>query len=214
MLGEGVPAHAVSQGEEERNFNPDHYLVGLLRRAVANRQDVGIDGGDLGGILVLSARGEFFASGDIPALCTAPADRLRVSSLSAAKAEAIAQERGIGRNLDELMWQAGYYASNGRLMDGCFRDDVVQLRHWPNLTRLPASGSAMRISALLTRYPTSISFAARLLKAPRSEMYAFYTAARCAGLAVAINRKPVEPVLKPHRNQPLLGLLLNKIAGL
>ncbi|BAU48390.1 hypothetical protein SVA_1836 [Sulfurifustis variabilis] len=214
MLGESVPAHGISQGEEERNFNPDHYVVGLLRRAVANRQDVRIHGGDLGEIILFPARGEFFASGDVPTLCQAPADRFRVSCLGAAKTEAIARQHGIGRNLDELMWQAGYYASNGRLMEGCFRDDVVQLRHWPNLTRLPAPASAMRVAALLTRYPTSIGFAGRLLKVPRTEMYAFYSAARCAGLAIAINRKPVEPVLKPHRNQPLLGLLLNKIAGL
>ncbi len=205
----------VPKGEENEYFNPDDYVVGILRRAVANKQDVRIDLRSVAQIQVLTTRGEYFSSvGSLKTFFTAPAELFTVTCLSPEEASHLCASRGVGRNLDELMWQAAFYASAGRLMKGCFRDDVVQLRHWPNLTRLPAPPSAMRIAALLARYPTSVTLAGRLLKVPRNELYQFYSAARCAGVATAVNRKPAEPVLKPHRNQTLLSLLLHKIAGL
>lgn len=86
--------------------------------------------------------------------------------------------------------------------------------HWPNFTRLPQTPNSLRIAALLVQHPTSVTLAARLLKIEREELYQFYSAARCAGLARAVNRKPEEPKLAPHRHQTLLAALLNKIAGI
>ncbi|TGX51013.1 hypothetical protein DIT72_02990 [Marinobacter orientalis] len=115
--------------------------------------------------------------------------------------------------MDELMWQTAFYVSKGRLMEGCHWNDVVQLDYWPNLTRLPATPDIFRILALFYKHPTSIFFASRLLKVPAGEMYQVYSAARAAGFARAINRKPEEPRLEPHRSQTLLSSLLSKLAG-
>jgi hypothetical protein len=195
-------------------FNPDDYLINMLQRAAANKQDVHIEVAGLGELLMLSARGEYFAYvTDMLAFSTAPLALTRLTILAAGD-HRIPELTQVGRNLDELMWQAAFYASQGRLMPGCYRDDVVELEFWPNLSRLPHGPNAMRIAALLSRHPTSIFFASRLLKVESAELYQFYSAARAAGFARAINRTPEEPKLEPHRNQSLLSSLLKKIAGL
>ncbi len=195
-------------------FNPDDYLINTLRRAAANQQDIHIEVEGLGELLMLSGRGEYFATvSDMAAFVTAAPGRTELTILAAGD-HRIPEVTQVGRNLDELMWLAAHFASQGRLMPGCYRDDVVELEFWPNLSRLPHGPNAMRIAALLSSHPTSIFFASRLLKVEPAELYEFYSAARAAGLARAINRKPEEPELEPHRNQSLLSSLMKKIAGL
>jgi len=145
-------------------------------------------------------------------LCAANGSKFKVTLLE--KDFRTHDTNRVGRNIDELMWMAGFYASDGRLMEGCYRDDVVEVMFWPNFTRLPSTPNSMRLASLLSTHPTSIALAHRFLRIDKEEAYQFYTAARCAGLARSINRAPEEPPLKPHRNQALLGLLLNKIAGI
>lgn len=195
-------------------FDPQDYLINILRRATANEQDLLIELDGIGEVILLSSRGEYFGfSTDMEAFCTAPVDRYALTILTPNHLRLPSPE-AIGRNIDELMWQTAFYASKGRLMDGCFRDDVVELTYWPNLTRVPLTENTPRIAALLNRHPTSVTFAARLLKLEMAELYQFYSAARCAGLARAINRKPEEPKLEPHRNQTLLSALLAKVSKL
>jgi hypothetical protein len=195
-------------------FQPGDYVIDIIRRAVANQQCIRVHSEGRGTLLLLPKRGEYIAEFADPAqFFTTAARQFQVDVL---ETEPAALPRGAahGRNIDELMWNAAFHASDGRLMDGCRRDDVVQFRHWPNLTRLPVTPNTTRIVALLTRHPTSITLARHLLKVDAAEMYQIYSAAQCAGIAHVLNRKPDDPVLKPHRNQALLGMLLNKIAGL
>lgn len=192
-------------------FSADDFLINIVKRAVKNEQNIQICHKGEGCITILSSAGEYFDHTDnIQRFCITPASQLTVTILSQKDIESMPAD--IGRNIDELMWMAGFYASDGRLLEGCFRDDVVELMHWPNLTRLPSTANTMRIASLLSRHPTSITLAQKFLGVSFNELYQFYSAARCAGLARAVNRTPVEPSLKPHRNQALLSLLLNKIA--
>jgi len=196
-------------------FSPEEHLVDILCSATANQQDLFIGLKGVGSITLASSRGEYFCViDDMHEFCTAPADHYDVIPLDARHSRLL-EENIIGRNIDELLWQATFYASAGRLMEGCYRDDVVVLKYWPNLTRLPHTPNSMRIAALLSRHPTSIYFASRLLKVQPGEMYQFYSAARAAGFALPINRNGSEELtIKQHRNQSLLSALLNKIARL
>ena len=195
-------------------FNPDDYMLNIVRRATSNKQDVLLESDDYGDLLLLSSRGEYFDGlSNIQAFCTLPSSQIKVTILKPDD-QRIPGEDMVGRNIDELMWIGAYYASDGHLMYGCYRDDVVEMDYWPNLTRLPHTANTPRIISLLSRHPTSITFAIRLLKIDASEVYQIYSAARSAGLARAINRKPEEPKLEPHRNQSLLSALLTKISGL
>lgn len=209
-----MPAEKQNPNQDllgEDVFSANDYLINIIKRAVNNAQNIHVSLPGSGSITILSSIGQYFDNtDDIKRFCMTPASEYKVTVLN--KNDSNSDPDNTGRNIDELMWIAGFYASNGRLMDGCFRDDVVELMHWPNLTRLPSTPNTMRLASLLSNHPTSITLAQRFLRIDKAEAYQFYTAARCAGLARAVNRTPKEPPLKPHRNQALLGLLLNKIA--
>ncbi|SCZ59286.1 hypothetical protein [Thiohalomonas denitrificans] len=194
-------------------FDPEEYLIDSVRRATVNEQNVAISLLGAGELIVLSTRGEYFVDGpSLEPFCRAPADQLEVTVLAKADPRILSIKRG--RDIDELMWQAGFHASAGRLMDGCYRDDVIKLSHWPNLSRLPTTPNTTRLCAVLTRYPTSVVLIGSLLKVPSDELYQFYSAARCAGLAHTVNREPDEPALPPHRSQTLLSKLIDRIMRL
>lgn len=193
-------------------FSPDDCLITSFRRALANQQNIRVSAEGHGSLVLLSTRGEYFAdSPDLPELLQLPPDKCRVTIVSEEDSAPYANR--VGRNIDELMWQTAFHVSKGRLMEGCSWNDVVQLDYWPNLTRLPLTPDTFRSLALFYQHPTSIFFASRLLKVPAKEMYQIYSAARAAGFARPINRKPEEPRLEPHRNQTLLSSLLGKLSG-
>ncbi len=121
------------------------------------------------------------------------------------------------------MWQAAFHASQGRLIEGCSKYDVVRFRRWPNLSRLPKSPNTTRICALLTRHATTIMLAHRRLGADKEEIYQTYAAAYCAGLVTMVSRNPqaasgagsAEPTEEaPATQRNLLRLLFAKISRL
>lgn len=198
-------------------FNPEAYLINVIRRARAHHQNLRIAAGPLCEIDIISARGTYLIRyGDLPALCKVPSDTLQVTVLSKKEQSSPPSGRQAG-NFNELLWEAGFHASQGRLMQGCSPFDVVELDRWPNLTRLSRSANTIRLCALLTRHPTSIVVAGRLLKIEQAELYQFYTAASCAGFAHPLNRTngaAEEPKLEPYRDRALLAKLVARIAGL
>jgi len=199
----------IHNPSEDQTFSADDYLINIVKRAVSNKQNIHISLLGNGSITVLPSIGEYFNNtDDLETFCTTDATKLKVSVLG----DRDIVTNDTGRNIDELMWMSGFHASSGRLLEGCLRHDVVELMHWPNLTRLPGTENSMRIASLLSSCPTSITLARHFLKIDKEEIYQFYSAAHCAGLARAVNRTAQEPVLKPHRNQALLGLLLQKIS--
>jgi len=214
-----TPAASLSEQAELASFDPNEYLLGIIRRTLANRQPVLIYAAGIGAVALAPELGLFLTElshDELVAFCQLPANRFATKRLDDAGINQLLCQGNLGRNLDELQWCAAYHVAHGRLMKGCGRDDVVLLKSWPNLTRLPSSPNAVRIAALLTRYPTTVSLAHRLLKIPVTEMNDFYSAAAAAGLAVAVNRKPEQPPaeIAPHRSRGLLGALFERVMGM
>ncbi len=200
------------------SFDPEQHLLGILQRLVATKQNATVEVSGGGKLYILPELGEYAGnlSGQLlRAFCSYSADRYVVRKLTEPPQKLPAEAGLHRRNLDELMWEAALAVANGRLMKGCKSDDVVVLKFWPNLTRVSLTPNAVRIAALLTRYPTSVSLAYRLLKITQGEMNEFYSAARCAGLAVAVNRKPEldEQQLNPHRHRNLLSMIMHRLSG-
>lgn len=192
-------------------LSPDDYVINIIRRAVINSQNILIDAQHHGRITLISSDGEYFADIEYPqSFFTLPASRFKVTVLNDDKIKHF--KTSVGRNIDELLWQAGYYASDGRLLEGSNWNDVLELNSWPNFTRIPTSPSFLRLAALLAKQATSIEVSISSLHIKREEAYQFYAAASCSGLVNVVNHPPRELNLKPHRNHALLGLLLEKIA--
>lgn len=197
-------------------FNPQDYLLGKLQKAVAKKKDISVKHQQLGEIFMFTEKGEFHSDiSDINNFFQAPVSEFKVSDLSTKEANAVTQEKGFGRNIDELMWLAGYFASQGRLMDGLSLTDVVRMKRWPNLTRLPNNFNSFQMSAMLTKHPTTIMFAQRVLKIPEQEVCEFYSAAYCAGLAEMLNTPPVElSEVAETKEGTLLSRIIGRIANL
>lgn len=199
---------------EVEYFNPDETVITALRRAVSNDQDLLLRLDQSNELVLLASRGEYFSRlAHEKRFFTAPVDEIGISILGKGDKRSPSSE-SVGRSVDELLWKAAYYASEGRLMHGCYPADMVEIAYWPNLTRLPHTSNTWRIIALLSRHPAPVAFVARLLKVPAEEIYQCYSAAHCAGLARPINRKFEEPTLEPHRHQSLISSLMRKISSL
>lgn len=211
---------SLSEQAEQACFDPADGLLGVIRRIVTAGQPTNVAVPGLGELCVLPSLGEYvsrLSRDQMRAFCQRAAGDFVTRRLGEGETEQLVRSRQPGRNIDELLWHSALYGSKGRLIKGCRRDDVVLLRVWPNLTRVDATPNAVRIAALLTRYPTTVSLGYRLLKVPAEEMNTFYSAAHAAGWAVAVNRKPELPAdaqLKAHRARGLLGHILDRVMGL
>ena len=213
-----VPASQFKQ-HDQGTFDPADGLLGILQQLTAEKQATLVYATGIGAVAVIPDLGDYFtelSDDELAAFCQIPATGFTAKRLGDASRNQLLGQGISGRNIEELKWRAAYHASQGRLMKGCGRDDVVLLKSWPNLTRLPAMANGVRIAALLSRFPTTVSLAHHLLKIPVAEMNEFYSAATAAGLAIAVNRKPEQPQqeYQPHRQRGLLGAIFERVMGL
>lgn len=125
--------------------------------------------------------------------------------------------------IEELLWQIGFHACAERLLDRGHPHDVIELRAWPNLTRLPHGPGAMRLCALLTRSPTTISLAWRMFRIPPQEALQFLSAALAADMirvvcphygSVPQPYLPLQPSAAVQRTAGFWDRLLDRISGL
>lgn len=197
-------------------FDPQDYLLGVLQKAIAKKKNISVEHDRFGKLLVFPVQGEYHSEvNDFLEFCRASSKDLNVKELKDKEMQKLSTEKGIGRNIDELMWQAGYYASQGRLMDGLSLTDVVHMKHWPNLTRLPCNFNSFQMAAMLTKHPTTIVFAHRVLKVPQNEVNEFYCAAYCSGLAEMLNTPPVELAeIAESKEGTLLSRIIGRISNL
>jgi hypothetical protein len=165
-------------------FAPADHLLGIVQRVVAARVNKRIVLPGKGEVIILPDRGVYYADiQDMAEFCSAPSAQFTTTPFG----EAAFQHPSKGRSIDDLLWNAAFHASQGRLIDGCSICDFVKFRHWPNLTRLPVTPNTARICALLTRHRTVIMIAHQILGITNKEVHQVYSAAYCAGIANVID---------------------------
>lgn len=202
-------------------FAPANHLLGIVQGIVASRDNARIFLPGIGEIVIFPERSEYRANvRDMAEFCRAPAAQFVVTVISAT---AISEFSSPGRNIKDLLWQAAFHASQGFLVEGCSKYDVVQFRHWPNLTRLPTTQHTARVCALLTRHPTTIMLVQHILGIGKEEVCQIYSAAYCAGIAQRISRNPdsggddalaADAKPEPAQERSLFRSLFAKISGL
>lgn len=198
-------------------FDPGEGLVGILWRAIEHNEDILVTLESGAGIVLVPSRGEYVGyASDMSTFCAAEVAQYTVKCLDADYRKQFERSKSLQRCMSELLWQAGFFASKGRLIAGCGRYDVVQLTRWPNLTRVPATPSAMTIAALLSRYPTHISIARRLTGVSGEEINRFCSAAFASRSLKILSRTEAvaKPVLEPHNNRSIFGRVLNRLRSL
>lgn len=209
----------------EAIFSAADYFLGIAQRIAASGDNTRIVLPGRGEVFLFPGRREY--SADIPDMAEffqAPAAQFEITALSATTTPSPGC-----KNLGELLWQAAFHASQGRLINDATKYDVVQFNYWPNLPRLPKTPNTARICALLTRHPTTIMLVHRKLGIDKEELYRVYSAAYCAGIARIRNLESTTQLRAPDSiteadlvtettaqspKQGMLHSLFSKISGL
>ena len=162
-------------------FAAADHVLGVIERHNRDRRDVRIDVSGRGCIWIRpDARCYSAEFDDAPGFFRARATEAFVTQHEPETAR-------VWRPIEELLWQAGYFASQGRLLDRCSPFDVVQFGYWPNFTRLPHNLSALRLTALLVRSPMTFSLAYRSLHIAAHDAHQIYSAALASGVAQVVS---------------------------
>ncbi len=188
--------HDRSQGllnKEPEYFSSGDYLLGIVKRAIAAKSNMEISLPHMGEVTVFPVLGTYFAAvPNMAEFCQTHASRFKTIVLGREVCEPRSMA-GTGRGLSDLLWQAAFYASRGRLVESHSNGepvqiyDVIRFHHWPNLTRLPMTPNTMRICALLTRQPSSIALVPRRLRIDPEEVFQIYSAACSSGIVHVVS---------------------------
>lgn len=192
------------------------YFIGLAQRIVASGKNTRVSLSGAGEVSLFPGRKAYSASiVNEEAFFQTTQDKFHTEPLDDASGpEADVQQ------LSDLLWQAAFHASKGRLAEGTSKFDVVQFKKWPNLPKLAQTPNTARICALLTRHPTTIMLAHRQLGISREEVYHVYGAAYGAGIARIVNQnkeatsQQEAEVAPPAEERGLFRSLFSKISGL
>ena len=224
-------AYAPGNFSKPEYFAPSDYFLGIAGKVIAAGSGATISLNGRGEVLILPEHGEYIAKvADMAEFCRAPAGEFRLSHVGKDDYSRLSSGGKCG-NIPELLWEAAFYASQGRLVGSRSNEesvhiyDVIRFHHWPNLTRVSQTPNTMRICALLTRQPSSIMLVARKLGIDHAEMYQVYSAACSYGIVNVVSnhmgRADVQASIgddegaapAPHQHG-LIRALFTKIAGL
>lgn len=174
-------------------FAPSDYFLGVARKVIASGSDVQVTLPDRGEVIIAPARGAYFADiRDRTEFFRAPAADFKVGQIKK-DSDAPLLSAGPAGHISELLWEAAFHASQGRLVGSRSNEeavhlyDVIRFDHWPNLSRLSQTPNTMRICALLTRAPSSIMLVARKLGIDAAELYQVYSAACSYGIVTVVS---------------------------
>ncbi len=178
-MSQAIASNPAEKGDMA--FSAAEYFLGIAQRIASSGENTQVALPGVGEVSLFPGRKEFSATiPDMAEFFSAPAAQFRITPLGAGAAPQAADRP---RNMEDLFWQAGFHASQGRLVEGTSKYDIVQFRHWPNLPRLSKTANTARVCALLTRHPTTITLVHRQLDIDKEEVYRVYSAAYSAGIA-------------------------------
>lgn len=169
----------MTSDRHDERCNADRYLLGVIEQALQSGVPCRIHHPLQGGLIIYPYQHRFVATkeADLEGLCKTPVNRLQITSLNE-----VTYEIQFGRELEELLWIAAWHACGNMLPPGCSHYDVLELVHWPNLTRLPSTPDVLRLCALLSVKPHSLAQACRLLDMEEADALRFYSAGLYSGV--------------------------------
>ena len=92
------------------------------------------------------------------------------------------QEPKRSQTFQSVLWQVAAWAADGRMMRQLRVSTRVQLKYWPNLTRLAMLPDAMRMSAFLARSPETPVLTVKMLRVAPTDLFNFLAAVDSLGL--------------------------------
>lgn len=112
--------------------------------------------------------------------------------------------------LDNVLWSTGLYGSQGKLLEGHLQDVPVQLKQWPNLSRLDFDPEHLTLASLMTGQVLTLRQVEQKSNLPWRTVVGFYNAAAATDLIV-INPNDSTKVITAKKTPAKIGLF-SKIA--
>jgi len=229
-----IPDIKLSEIKEEvvSYYSPGEFLQGKLHDAfnfahekeVATQFSIKIDG-EWKNITADPVHKKVFSEiedDELKKLCTTPIFCIETKSSFLSKKET---QYELYRNdkphsessIDQFLWKIALWTSSGRMQKGINPSSPIQLKHWPNLTRLQQSPNDIRIAALLSEQPSAPALVAKVLGIPLGEVFSFYAASHTLGLVKSVTKSRARPpsfnLPQKSRHHSLFGKILQKISG-
>jgi hypothetical protein len=171
--------------DRRNSFFPEDYVIGILLELSSEQEFLKISHPEYGELLVSPRHGRYISKiTDTTAFFQAQKFSFNVIEMQEKFPPVLEVLR-----LEDLLWEATLHASQGQLIEGLRKYDVVQLTRWPNLTRVSLTPNAMRICALLTRFPSGIYLSQVILNVDEAEINSVCSAAQVIGIVKLLNRK-------------------------
>ncbi len=113
------------------------------------------------------------------------------------------------QDIDYLLWKVSLWSARGRLPLGIHIDSIIELKHWPNLTRLLAMPQFLRIAALWAKTPLPLSKTVEALNIEARYVCAFFSACFALELARVLPANEGQAILQsnPEKAVAPKGLL-------
>ncbi len=218
----------VLRPEEIRHFNPQAGLLGLLQIIRRDQSSAIIVNDQQQVILRLDPMADqAILLADDEHLKSLAREEHPLLQMRAPKDTDVPTHASIRHlTLQSLLWQMGAWTANGRLSQQLQINAPVQLKQWPNLTRLTMLPDALRLAAFLARSPASPALTVKMLRVEPHDLFNFLAAADSLGLLrynTAENpdnriqpATPNAPTVAeiPAAKRSFLGRLLARISGL
>jgi len=129
----------------------------------------------------------------------------RSTKLTLVEFDSVIKGQPILLPLKTILWNAGVYGSHGHLIRGHSPDVPVQLKAWPNLSRLDFDFEHLKLATLMTSQTLTLKQVAERIPLPWATIVGFYNAAWANDLIII---KPANLPKAPHTKAPQkLGLL-------
>ncbi|MFA6901948.1 MAG: hypothetical protein WC236_02570 [Gallionellaceae bacterium] len=171
--------------DRRNSFFPEDYAIGILMELSSEHEFVKISHPENGELWVSPKQARYISKiSNAEVFFKAPRSSFSVTVMKEKFPPVIDVRR-----MEDLLWEAALLASQGRLIDGLRKYDVVQFARWPNLTRAPLTPNVMRICALLSRFPSGIFLSQVILNVEEAEINSVCSAAQVIGIVKLLNRK-------------------------
>lgn len=212
-------------GRSNESYSASAHLLGMIQGVVNSGRASRIVLPGAGELAIVPSKNAYYSNvQDMAGFCRSQVSAFQL--VEGSEADILGCATGTQKRIRDLLWSAALHASEGRLIDGCTKYDVVKFRHWPNLTRLPITQNSARIAALLTHHSCTIMLVPRVLSVNIEEVNEVYSAAYSCGIAQVISRpdgaledrsKSIEAIElppQPNEERGFFRALFEKISGL
>lgn len=182
-----APCAIFTEALIDETYDPEQYLMGIVRECLADRVPRRLSCSDGGGTLLIDPeRNQCLISGGKLALLpilSALRDGIEVTLLRhpeltqeavAAHAHALA--------IDDALFLSVLLGSRGRIWAGCRFDEPVKLKQWPGFGHLPNSVEYLKLAAFMSGNNADVRTIAERTGIPEDLVINFHNACMAVGL--------------------------------